>query len=399
MSKEIVANEVRREGHEGRVGERIRPEERTLRRSSKGELVVALPRQWLDRNLAAGVRATWQSVDAVTFLLHVDAARSPPDTLDVDLGEIRTPEQLLRELVAAYLGGAREVHLKASGSRPSSFALPALREFLRRAPRWEVVEQDPRGLHLRDVSDPDSPEVSCLLRRMFLLVEEVHRRASRSWKDPDPRPERWAEQDNEVDRLAWMVERRLVLGFPGSRDHGPFPIPDPAETCYKLLATRALERLADHAARLGVEGSRLGSPGLDNPLLQQARRLQEKIPDLIAEARGLWSEPHRAAIHDLADGADSLRRGILTLQERLFLGGSQASRLPLSHLPSVLAILDSVERSAGYLEDLAEILLDRQSHHLIRDERPPTGTRGEGGSSPLTSPPERTHEGGKNGRK
>jgi phosphate uptake regulator len=265
------------------------------------------------------------------------------------------PEHLFRRLLGAYLAGAVEFEVvQSTGIAP--VARGVIRTFVRRTIQPEVVSEEPDRVLLQDVSDASPVPLLKLLGRMGQVVLELQRDAARSWSHltvgglPG-----WESRDDEVDRQAWFIERSAVRALeadelPEGGSIGPLG-------CWTVA--RSLERIADHAVKMGVAGARLAEGPALRPLLipleqfhTEALRHLESVLEALAEDSG-------SRANELLDTGEALHEVARTLSERLFPLHGNPSLAPPSSAIALGRILESIDRTVAYAQDIAQVALDR----------------------------------------
>lgn len=332
---------------------------RRLRSGTKGELLVALPRGWAaGRAVRPGESLLLTPLGDGRLLITCPNPPGPKARFDLRLALTEPAEHGFRRLVAAYLSGASEFVLRAEPGQVRQI----LPEFLRRTSHLEVLKESGREEIIRDVSEGHPPSFPSLLRRMFQMVMERQRLAGEALAGgpTDPVVER---DDDDVDRLAWLIQRRLLqelkahLGADTSGAGVSFGLP-------YFAAARALERVADHAVRLSEAVSRLPSGTPPARFRSSLVQLHRQTLFSLGEAQDLLEDPDPDRANGLIDATEAIRVGRYALLDRL-LGHREIGRLPESCLVPLALILESIDRTAAYVTDLAEIAMDWSAERML----------------------------------
>jgi phosphate uptake regulator len=350
---------------------------RQIRRAGKGEVVISLPRGWVKGSgLRPGDALRLQSAGPGRLLL--EDARFDGQAWQSPL-RCRGPEppaHLFRSLVACYLTGAPEIVLSFSGP-PSPVLQRTVRDFARRTGRMEVVAEEAGTLVLRDISGGADAEPLDLVLRMARAVLDLQRRAATALESlPTTEEVDWEGQDDLIDRLEWRVHRSLSaidLSRLGSGD----PSHAMSESLHLLATARALERIADHALRIGQAATSFPRP---HPLPPRARTILElhrRALGLLERTIPLVQEPNAEEANSIVDMVEAQHAGHLAVLQSLLSPRAQSPLAPLT-AAWLAIVLDSVDRTAAYVSDIAELVLDRAAVHGIRAR--------ELGTSPSPSP-------------
>ncbi len=349
--------------------------ERRLRRVGPVTLGVTIPRRWIqDWKARPGAPVRLRRTEDGALVIRLSGDPAVPARAQISVGREASDDHLLRHLVAAYIRGAPRISVEQH-PRLTPAARQVVLTFLQRTVQTEIVEEAPDRIVVEDVTDAAALPFSQLLLRLGALVLELHRRAADALGAPPAVPPiDWDRLDDEVDRYAWMTERRVRQRIEqgGASDDRW----DPVST---LLVARALERTADHAVQLGDAGSRLAEVSLPEAVRQVLHDQQTQALQVLAQALELL-RPAAADADRVIDVAQAVRQAAGTIQERI--SADIAGRAPPTVAEGWVRIfLQSVERTAAYAMDIAEVVLDRDPVSGPYS-RPPTRSAG----TPRTHP-------------
>ncbi len=357
------SNELPRIGGESRS-----PVPRRLQRMGAVTVGVSLPRDWVgQRGLVPGQSVYLRSLPDGSLLVRDNERARGPSSAIVEVDPTEPGEHLFRRLIGAYLAGATEFVLRQpEGLTPQTRAVA--RSFARRTGHTESVTEEGTTLLLRDVSMGTGLPVPKLLQRMFQLVHDLHLDAGRSWtRSPVTSTASLAARDDEVDRCAWQIERGLRLG---SLDSAGRPAPDLGNTFRFLLWARDLERVGDHAVLIGEHGSRLAEIGVPEPVRRMLSDYHTQALEHLTAANAVAAQPDAVRANELLDVGEALQETRTALADRLLMRDS-VERLPPIAIRSLGLILQSIDRTTGYAQNLAEIGLDRDLDRLTRPSAAP----------------------------
>ena len=265
------------------------------------------------------------------------------------------PEHLFRELVGAYLTGADRITLREAGGIRATTRNVAL-SFQRRVCATAALEATSEEIVLSDFDTADRAGLATLTFRLGEEVLRLLRRAGDEIPELD-RPESWEALDDPIDALAWMIHRRVALRC-AAGPLEPRRDEERIDPIGWLEASRALERIGDHAVLIGSQASSWRSAGA----LPDERRLVSEVHaqtcDFVARALVLLGDPRPAAANEALDLGEALQSTSRALLERLVPGRSLG---PSPAAASVLAlgrVLDSLARIVAYSRDIVEVSLD-----------------------------------------
>ncbi|MFZ1023319.1 MAG: phosphate uptake regulator PhoU [Thermoplasmata archaeon] len=331
---------------------------RFLQRMGAVTVGVSLPRAWMgDRGLAPGSAVRLRRLGDGSILVRDGRRDSASLRVILPVEPRASSEHLFRRLIGAYVRGANEFVLRESGGI-SAETRQVARTFARRTAQPEVVSDEGEELVLRDVSRGAQISIPQLLHRMFQLVVRMQRDAGAAWEPgasitADP----FELRDDEVDRHAWTIERVLALRLL----EGPAaeaPDRPSEETVDSLLLARSLERIADHAVTIALWGQALRQEEIPAAILRALSAYHGQVLDSLVAAFEVAEHPSAARANEVIDTGEALRSTHSTLTER-FLARSSSSQLSPRSISSLGLLLQSLERTAAYTTDIAEIGLDR----------------------------------------
>lgn len=332
---------------------------RLLRRAGKGEVVVAIPRSWVRNNgLEVGGSLRLQDAGPGRLLMEDTRVRSTTWGARVSGTPEEPLEHLFRCLVAAYLTGTTDLTLTFP-SGLSQEVRRTVREFARRSGRMEVVTEGPTSLSLRDISGDAPSDPVAVVVRMARASMELQRRAGECLTQAPTVEEDsyWETQDDEIDRLEWRVHRALAAQF--LRAPAETIVPSGASAALHLLAiSRALERIGDHAVRIGRASASLPRTGAHPPRFRSVVEFHGQVLELLERAIPLIDRPSARVANEIADVAGSLHASHMALLQSL-LSRRTPSQVPPLTAAWIALVLDSIDRSAAYVADIAELSLDR----------------------------------------
>ena len=331
---------------------------------------VVLPRSWVgERGLAVGSPIQLKALPDGALLLR---APEPPELRDrcvIPVASGTSPEHLFRQLIASYLAGASEFVLTEPGGITAETRSIA-RTFGRRTVQPEVVSDEGETIVLRDVTAGPELALPLLLRRMYQLVYELQKTAG-ELLEPGSRldPSVLATRDDEVDRQAWLVERTLVLRLDPDRIVER-ELTSPRDPVSPLLLARSLERIADHAVVLGENAARFTECPIPASVRSALKAYHGQALEYLRSAFEVAENPEVDRANELIDTGEALLAAHTTLTESFLVRGAAPELTPLASACLGL-VLQSIDRTAAYAQDIAQVGLDRAISARIerRDEQ------------------------------
>jgi phosphate uptake regulator len=170
------------------------------------------------------------------------------------------------------------------------------------------------------------------------------------------------ERDWEVDRLHWFLEKQVTSALRDARILVSLDLTLPECSTY-LLASRVLERIADHAVRIAETVTILGKERTPKRLIGELDRMADAAASALADALDSLDTRNIEKANAVIDAAKRITRERDHVLHELT---SQRGRLAVG----LAYVLESLERSAFYASDLAEIAINRAVESPARAEEP-----------------------------
>jgi hypothetical protein len=272
---------------------------------------------------------------------------TPLELASIDVGRGEAPEHLFRRLLGGYLAGAREFAIR---ERPtvSARTREVIRTFCRRTRQPEILSDEPGVILLRDLAFESPIPLDQRIARMGRMVADFHREAVESWSQlPFLEDGYWERRDDEIDREAWYVQRVAAIRL-GSSERG-------SGSLGLWTTARSLERIADHAVVIGEAGRLLVDlPNGTGP----ATTLRQFHQQAMSHLEGVLAADDGGSANDLLDLGEALQASGRALADRLLpaVGGGT---MPPATAAAVTRILESINRTIAYAQDIAQVALDR----------------------------------------
>ncbi|MEB3861597.1 MAG: phosphate uptake regulator PhoU [Desulfurococcales archaeon] len=317
--------------------------------------IVSLPKEWVETHrLGKGSQVIVSTLPDGSLLIKPLAGGERPERRAVV--EARGGYgRLLRAVISSYIAGARVIEVRYSVEQHET-VMEVVSQISRILLGVEMLDSEPGLVRLYSVLDDYAVSFSDAYAKMRRGVEGMLESLTRGLEE-DNKVLIMAtiERDDLVDRLYLYLARQMTRALLEGRATQVLGISSAAEAPYIFLALKSMERIGDHAtiiARIAL------SSGL-TPLKPHLGIVRE-VASMVHRATGLL--PGSGTVEeaqDTADKASAIRRRVRELRDR--------SR----RLPEVRA-LDSMERIAGYTQDMAEAVINIASIRasIGRDSNP-----------------------------
>lgn len=332
-------------------------ERRKVQRTGGSTFIVSLPKKWVDAN---GI----QPGDA----LDVDAEAGGPVTiypvgtrpttarnLALTINPASPKSHIERQVIGAYLAGYETLTVQAEGRFPAEHK-QAIRNLAQTLIGIEIVEETQRSITLQDLLDPVDFDLTKAVERMHQLARVMVADALSCLRTSETDlAEDIPRRDPEVDRLDWMIVKQFHLISASGRLASQLDL-GPSHALHHLLVSHALERIADHAARLAEILQDKGAQSLPQATRDLVADYGDRILTLLDDAFRAFRKS------DLASANDTLttcRDVATTASELLARGKGQTAAAQVA----LALLVKSIERVRSYTMDIAEAAID---HHMLR---------------------------------
>ncbi len=274
-------------------------------------------------------------------------------TRSIELDAEVPPEHIFRELVAAYLSAAPRVLVRQDGGvRVSTRAVVA--SFQARVENSTAIEEEGGALVIQGLDREVPPPLAALTFRLGERALELLRDAGRE-SFPPVSEEEWQRRDDAVDALAWEVHRRVMRAWVHERG---VPRDERIDPIGWLEASRALERIADHAVLLGIQWARWRATEHGQIESRLVADIHHQAFEYVTSALVILGDPRPGPANAALDLGSALRETVDTLLDRLLPVRGPSLTPSASAVVSLGGILHSLDRVVAYGQDLLEIALD-----------------------------------------
>lgn len=327
-------------------------ETRKLQKTGGSTYIVSLPKHWVTASKLKEGDPVSMVIDN-NGLLVLDptlGTRKPVSKIEILVDEDESGVHFLRRLIGLYVSGNDEIVIR-SRTRISPEVRKAMREFTRRVIGSEIVEESSNSISIQDVADHSHLDMRKILRRMHLMSRSMHVDALEALVEGnDELAGDVVARDDEVDRLYWFISKQqnmLVRDSAVARKMGL----GISEASFYLSAAKALERIADHAARIAHSAESIKSEKLPDRLVKEMQSYGTTAVAVLDRSMESLLKVDLRGANDVVDEAERLRAsGEVLIRQIMEHKGKFA--VPLSR------VVESMERTALYSADIAEIAIN-----------------------------------------
>ncbi|MDQ1371363.1 MAG: Phosphate uptake regulator PhoU [Candidatus Thermoplasmatota archaeon] len=327
-------------------------ETRKIQKTGGSTYVVSLPKRWVQTSgLKKGDQVALSVTGDGTLTVDPHLPRESEKLVKtVEVTAATESKTLLRQLVGSYVTGYDVIEIRSKGRIPFELRR-AVQDFARRVIGPEIVEESANLIVLQDVADHADLDMRKVVRRMHLMAKNMLEESVRAVKELDKgMADEVVSRDDEVDRLHWFVEKQHAM----MRRNISFAAKMKTtwlESDSMLLASKALERIADHATRIARSVGLLGDSRVDGDTMRALEQLgEEAVSILDRSVEALFKRDSSLANNCIE------RTSVLLVKADAFLDETMKKRGRVA--VGLAFVIESIERTGGYSSDIAEIAIN-----------------------------------------
>jgi len=341
---------------------------RRIQKTGGSTFIISLPKNWVvSRGLGAGDTLFFTPRADGSLTVFAESGEAPEaERRVVSVSNDLEVEHLFRRLIAEYIAGYPLLEIRTSG-RMSARTREVIRNFAQRMIGPEILEETAEAVILQDVVGQNPLPIPSVIRRMHQMVRAMQTDAMAAFRARDASIARDViERDWEVDRLHWFLEKQVTSALRDARILVSLDLTLPECSTY-LLASRVLERIADHAVRIAETVTILGRERTPDRLINELDRMAASAASALADALDSLDTRDIEKANAVVDSAKRITRERDHVLHELT---TKRGRLAVG----LAYVLESLERSAFYASDLAEIAINRAVESPPRAEESNGGT-------------------------
>jgi phosphate uptake regulator len=312
-------------------------------------LIVSLPKSWVNKvNLSAGDEVSLKPLSDGS--LSVRTRNSP----DIHHGKViiiegKDGDNLVREIIAAYIAGFTSIELKAN--KILSKQRDTVRKTVNMLIGPEIIEETLEKIVLQDILNPAELSVKKSIRRMFMITRSMQENAIRALKEKDfDLAKDVTERDNEVDKLFLLVSKqfRMVMRDISIADKFEMSMEEHLDM---RLASYPIERIGDHATKICNSVIQIGEKDVPKDILKSIEDVNMLSLKIVEDSIDALFKKNIDLANTTFTKRNEATKRLLKIEESVIQLSSDIS-LPLG------IILDSIDRTCDYGCNIAEIAIN-----------------------------------------
>lgn len=312
-------------------------------------LIVSLPKTWANKvNLTQG--------DEVSLMPQPDGSLSvrTKNLSEVHQSKVihienKDGDNLIREIIGAYIAGYTSIELKAT--KIASKQRETVRKTVNMLIGPEIIEETHDKIVLQDILNPAELSVKKSIKRMFMITRSMQENAIVALKDKDfDLAKDVADRDGEVDKLFLLVSKqfRMVMRDISIADKFDMTMEEHLDM---RLASYPLERIGDHANKICNMVIQIGDRDIPMKILEEITEVNALSMKIVEDSIDALFKRNINLANTTFSRRNELAKKIVKLEE-------EAIKLRSDTAVPLGIILDSVDRVADYGCNIAEIAIN-----------------------------------------
>ena len=332
-------------------------ETRKLQKTGGSTYIVSLPKHWVTASKLKEGDQVSMTIDN-RGLLTLDPTLGtlrPLTTIEVYVEDEDTSDHFLRKLIGLYISGHDEIVVRSRTRIPPDIR-KVVRDFTRRVIGPEIVEESGNAISVQDVADHSNLDMRKILRRMHLMSRSMHADAMEALtQDNRELASDVVAGDDEVDRLYWFMSKQLSMIIRDASMARKMDV-GVAEASFFLSASKAIERIADHAERIARNVQSIPVDRVSERVIDEMKTYGTKVLSVFDKSIESLLKRDLNAANEVVDESERLRDSGEALTSRIM---EQRGK---SVVPLAL-VMESLRRTALYSADIAEIAINLEGIH------------------------------------
>lgn len=329
-------------------------EKRKLQRTGGASLTVTLPKKWVEeQRLKHGQQVAMYSQGSGTLLIKTvpEYEGTVPVVLNVkDL----SPDTAMRNAVSLFISGVDEITFLSPGLTKAQRS--HIRSIIDRLIGFEIVEESSDTVLIRNILDITKLPIPDMVDKMFLLARSMIADAidAALHKDIDSAQD-IISRDRDIDKLYLVINRQFHSVLEDRMVEEDLGLDRLGVSYYRTIASQ-LERIADHAVKIAAEITHNDSmkPATAKTLAASIRQVLQLLDDTKKVARTISQE----LAHELLDQSNSVENSLTKIKQK-----------HQQHSALALTLLDSLDRTRGYIMNIAEATINYSTYKSERTKR------------------------------
>jgi len=326
---------------------------RKVQMTGGSSYVITLPKAWIrslkiEKNDPLGIQVQPDGTLLITPRTEVEK-QQPVKIFNVD--DVHDTKYLLRMLIGAYIMGYSNIVISSKKSIE-----PAIRDsvmgFIQTVIGPEIVEEDTKNIIIKDLLSPTEMPFDKTLKRMYMLVTNMHESAISALVNRDANLADDVERrDRDVDRLQWLIARQSNMVLEDITLAKKMEI-SPGNVSFFFSTSRILERVGDHAVIIANNAPPLIDKKIGEEVIRSVSAASKEALGILSRSREAWT---RRDIESANSNIDSVKR-LAKMCEKI---NDHAMEIRGEPAVALGYISESIRRTGEYAGDISELLINQ----------------------------------------
>ncbi len=324
-------------------------EARKVQKTGGSSYIISLPIEWIKKH---GIEAK----DTIGVLSQPDgnllvtpymSSEKIVKEKKFDIDEIKDSDFLFRLLVGAYIMGYNLIEVKSS-KKFESIMRDTVKKFSKITIGTEILEETDNVIKIRDLIDPREMLFEKTIKRMYILANNMHEDALKALETGDKTlAEKVIEDDDEIDRVNWFVERQAHIVLQDIILCQKLDITLEDASNYKFIS-RFLERIGDHAVKIAKNVILIDYQKIDKNLYENIMKASKISLELLNKSLDAWLQKDLNLANENIESIKTLTNACNAIKIN-----------PNSeYLVEIGFIIESIRRTGEYSSDISEIIIN-----------------------------------------
>ncbi|MHA2037440.1 MAG: PhoU domain-containing protein [Promethearchaeota archaeon] len=324
---------------------------RKVQKTGGSSYIISLPKLWIERNRiqpkdSIGILSQPDGNLLITPQIEAEKIQKTKELVAEDFPE---DNFLFRALIGTYIMGFSIIIIKSS-KRFEPHIRDTIRRFTQIAIGPEIEEESSNFIKIKDLVNPKEMPFEKTIRRMYILVQNMHLEAIKSLKTGDKTlAEEVIKSDNDVDRLHYLIMRQVSI------------VLSDIVLCQKMGVTleeavhfqqisRFLERIADHAVKISKNVLNLGDSKVGEKLQGEIEAASNFSLEILNRSLDAWLQKNI----NLANESIELINKLISITEKISFESNNNTESSIA----ISYIIESIRRTGVYSGDISEIIIN-----------------------------------------
>ncbi|MHC1565977.1 MAG: PhoU domain-containing protein [Candidatus Syntropharchaeales archaeon] len=314
--------------------------------------IISLPKTWIDslnikKNDPLGIITKQDGTLIITPSIIEDEGQKLKLFM---IDATYEPDLLFRSLIGAYIAGYKMIKVVSQDDMPASLRR-AVKGFCQITIGPEVIEETASTIITKDLLNPSEMPFERTIQRMFIIVKSMYMDVISAFVDRDlSLAEDVIKNDNEIDRLHWLVMRQANLISQDIKVAEKMKTTLWSASHYTKIG-KLFERIADHTCRMAKNVIDLGDEKINQGILLGIVDASDHAIDILTASVDAFSDKKIEASNDVIEKGKDLIEECEKVTDQILEKQSRVA-LPLN------SIVESIRRIGEYSTDLSEYVID-----------------------------------------